>query len=72
MSDTATFSVPDVSCQHCVDAITAEVGAVEGVESVAVDLDAKVVTVVGGTAEGIVAAIEAFSSTYRIPETASA
>jgi copper chaperone CopZ len=47
MSDTATYSVPGVSCGHCRAAIVGEVSAVAGVESVDVDLDAKVVTVTG-------------------------
>ena len=41
------YSVPGVSCEHCRAAITREVSAVAGVESVEVDLDRKVV-VVGG------------------------
>lgn len=41
------YSVPGVSCSHCERAIAAEVGAVSGVTSVEVDLDAKVVTVRG-------------------------
>jgi copper chaperone CopZ len=47
MSETRTYHVPGVSCEHCRVAITTEVGAVEGVDSVAVDLDAKLVTVTG-------------------------
>jgi copper chaperone len=42
-----TYSVPDISCEHCRVAITAEVIQVEGVASVDVDLDAKKVTVRG-------------------------
>ena len=42
------YSVPGVTCEHCRAAITREVSAVSGVESVEVDLDRKVV-VVGGT-----------------------
>lgn len=42
---TATYSVPGISCGHCEAAITAEVGPIDGVESVVVDLDAKTVTV---------------------------
>ena len=41
------YSVPGMSCQHCVNAITAEVAPVPGVESVAIDLEAKTVTVIG-------------------------
>jgi copper chaperone CopZ len=53
-----TFSVPDISCDHCVRAITGEVGTVAGVESVSVDIAAKTVTVSGGTEADIVAAID--------------
>ena len=42
-----TFSVPDVSCGHCRAAIAAEVERVAGVAGVDVDLDAKLVRVVG-------------------------
>ena len=44
---TLTYTVPDVSCEHCVSAITAEVAAVSGVREVDVDLSAKRVTVTG-------------------------
>jgi copper chaperone CopZ len=47
MSETITYSVPDVHCAHCQKAITEEVSAVEGVELVDVDLEAKRVTVAG-------------------------
>lgn len=39
------YSVPGMTCQHCVNAITSEVGQVPGVQSVVVDLEAKTVTV---------------------------
>ncbi len=52
------FDVPDVSCEHCVNAITGSVGPLPGVESVDVDLENKRVSVVGGDREKIVAAIE--------------
>jgi copper chaperone len=55
---TATYTVPDMSCQHCVDAITTEVGKVDGVTDVTVDLDAKTVSVAGGADAAIVAAID--------------
>lgn len=42
---TTTYRVPDVSCEHCVRAVTEEVGKLDGVEDVQVDLDAKTVTV---------------------------
>ncbi|GBD16344.1 Copper chaperone CopZ [bacterium HR26] len=39
------YRVPDVSCQHCVRAITSELEKIPGVQSVRVDLDTKLVTV---------------------------
>ena len=43
----AEYTVPAMSCDHCRTAVSAEVGTVAGVESVAVDLEAKLVTVRG-------------------------
>ena len=45
--DNLIYSVPSVTCEHCRTAISKEVGAVTGVESVDVDLAAKIVTVRG-------------------------
>ena len=47
MSDTVSYSVPAIHCAHCAMSIREEVGEVEGVEVVDVDLDSKVVTVRG-------------------------
>jgi copper chaperone len=47
MSETHTYSVPAIHCDHCAMSIREEVGEVAGVEDVAVDLDAKVVTITG-------------------------
>jgi copper chaperone len=44
---TITYSVPGVHCAHCEQAIKTSVSAVEGVESIDVDLDTKLVTVRG-------------------------
>jgi copper chaperone len=41
------YSVPDMHCSHCKDALEREIATVEGVQSVAVALEAKVVTVRG-------------------------
>ena len=41
------YSVPGVSCQHCVGSVTEEVEQVPGVESVVVDLATKRVKVHG-------------------------
>jgi copper chaperone len=48
VSDTVTYTVPDMSCEHCRAAITEGLTGSEGVESVDIDLDAKLVTVTGG------------------------
>ncbi len=47
MAETNTYEVPGVHCSHCEAAIMQEVGGVEGVETVVVDLEAKRVTVSG-------------------------
>jgi copper chaperone len=57
---TDRFIVPGVSCQHCVNAVTSEVSALEGVQLVQVNLDDKTVTVEHGeqvSVDAIVAAI---------------
>jgi copper chaperone len=58
MATPTTFNVPGISCQHCIDAITREVTAVEGVTNVTVDLDAKTVVVVGGADSAVRGAID--------------
>jgi copper chaperone len=47
MSDTVTYSVPAIHCDHCAMSIREEVSEVGGVDEVAVDLDSKLVTVMG-------------------------
>lgn len=54
----AVYSVPEISCDHCVSAITGAVSPLDGVESVVIDVDAKTVAVTGGEHEAIVAAID--------------
>jgi copper chaperone len=39
------YQVPDVNCEHCVQAITKELTQIDGVQDVQVDLSAKRVTV---------------------------
>jgi copper chaperone CopZ len=56
---TRTYSVPQISCGHCVNAITGEVTKVGGVTDVNVDIPTKTVTVTGDAADAdIVAAID--------------
>lgn len=45
MTTTATYAVSGMSCQHCVDSVTAELGRLSGVEQVQVDLEAGNVSV---------------------------
>ena len=47
MSQTVSYTVPAMHCGHCKQAVSEELSAVEGVESVDVDLETKLVTVVG-------------------------
>ena len=57
---TTEYQVPQMSCQHCVNAITEEVSQVDGVQKVTIDLGSKRVRVDAGTqvpTERIVAAI---------------
>ena len=49
-TDRLTYTVPDMSCGHCRNAITAEVEKVPGVVAVDVDMDTKLVTVAGDDA----------------------
>jgi copper chaperone CopZ len=47
MSETLTYTVPKVHCGHCAMTIKEEVGELEGVEDVDVDVDSKRVAVRG-------------------------
>ena len=44
---TLTYSVPGMTCGHCVNAVTSELTAVAGVTEVSVDLTTKLVVVSG-------------------------
>jgi copper chaperone len=43
---TVTYSVPNISCGHCVHTIQMEVGDMDGVESVVASADTKNVEIV--------------------------
>jgi copper chaperone len=47
MTETTTYTVPGIHCDHCKAAVTRELEAVDGVETVAVDLESKLVSVTG-------------------------
>ena len=56
---TISYTVPDISCDHCRAAISREVSMVGGVAAVEVELETKTVTVTGDPLDeaAIVAAI---------------
>ena len=64
-ADTRTYTVPDISCDHCKRAIEDHVTPIDGVDTVTVDIDDKTVTITGGDAGAIEAAIEAAGYTIR-------
>jgi copper chaperone len=47
MTESITFSVPAIHCEHCAMSIREEVSEVAGVNEIDVDLDSKLVTVRG-------------------------
>ncbi|HUP31525.1 MAG TPA: heavy-metal-associated domain-containing protein [Gaiellaceae bacterium] len=47
MSEPVTYTVPKIHCGHCAASIKEEVSEVAGVEAVGVDVDTKVVTILG-------------------------
>jgi copper chaperone len=51
-----TYHVPGISCGHCKSAIETEVGALDGIESVVVDIDTKQVAVVGSAGDDAIRA----------------
>lgn len=46
MSTSVTYSIPNISCNHCVHTITMEVSDLDGVQSVVADVDTKNATIV--------------------------
>lgn len=54
MSTTRVYDVPSISCDHCKATIEGEVGRLEGVTEVDVDIAAKRVTVVGDAEDAVV------------------
>ena len=48
---TRSYAVDGMSCSHCVEAVTAEVGKIPGVHEVSVDLSAGTVRVTGEAVE---------------------
>lgn len=61
MSVKATFTVTGMTCGHCVQAVTEEIQAIDGVESVDVELASGAVTVVSAepiTEQAVSAAVD--------------
>ncbi len=57
MSNTYTFSVPDMSCGHCRMRISNALSAAANISNFEIDLDAKVVTVTTDSAADVIAAV---------------
>jgi len=51
VSEVVTYRVPGMTCEHCTAAVSQELQAVAGVETVNVDLGTKLVEVVGRSLE---------------------
>ena len=47
MTSTTTYTVTGMTCEHCARAVTAEVSAIPGVASVAVDVEGGTLAVSG-------------------------
>ncbi len=53
---TRTYSVPDVSCDHCKNAIEGEVGKLADVSTVTVDVASRTVAVDGDASDAAITA----------------
>ena len=63
-----TLSVPEITCDHCKNSIEGAVGALDGVASAEVNVEAKTVSVgfdAPASIEGIIGAIE--DQGYDVP-----
>lgn len=60
MTESKTYTVQGMTCGHCKASVTEEISAVQGVTSVAVDLDSGLVTVTGSgfTDQAVRAAVD--------------
>lgn len=50
MSQTATYTVTDMTCDHCVRSVREEIGEIDGVSDIDVDLASGAVTVTSAAA----------------------
>ena len=66
---TMTYHVPAITCGHCKTAIEGEVGQLDGVESVVVDIEQRQVAVVGSADDAAIRAaiVEAGSEAAADP-----
>lgn len=70
MTVTTTYSVTGMSCQHCVDAVTAELDKLDQVSGVEVDLRSGAVTVTSsGPLDRAVVAAAVDEAGYDLVET---
>ncbi|MBK5306043.1 MAG: heavy-metal-associated domain-containing protein [Frankiaceae bacterium] len=61
-----TYSVPEISCGHCVEAITGEVTKLAGVTDVTVDLASKTVAVTGAEIDDAAVAAAVDDAGYTV------
>ena len=46
MTTTVTYSIPNISCNHCVHTVTMEVSDLEGVQSVVAEVETQQATII--------------------------
>ena len=46
MTTTVSYSIPNISCNHCVHTVTVEVSDLKGVQSVVADVETQQATIV--------------------------
>jgi copper chaperone CopZ len=63
-----TYSISGMSCEHCVAAVSAEVGAVAGVSAVDVDLTSGAVVVSGNGVDGEAVRVAVEAAGYGLAE----
>jgi copper chaperone CopZ len=66
MATTRTYPVDGMSCEHCVRAVTGEVGTLPGVTEVRVDLAAGTVTVTGDPVDDAAVAAAVDEAGYAV------
>jgi copper chaperone len=67
-SEQRTYNVTGMSCEHCVAAVSAEVGELPGVSGVDVDLDSGVVVVRGSAVDGEAVRVAVEAAGYGLAE----